>query len=108
MRNKATLLIAGPIATAVGVAVFVSMGWLHPSLLTSALAAAVILWSPLPVSLAAVICNTERAEAGAGLGVLEKPFKLYPRMWRNSKSVTEAHLIGFAVLLATLVISFYV
>ena len=69
------------------------------------MAAAALLWSPLPVSLAAVICNNERAEAGAGLGVFKKTVLLYPRMWRNYRAVTESHLLGFSMLMVCFTVS---
>ena len=105
VRNKATLLLAGPIATgAIVTALFLS-GSLNPTLLPAAMAAAAFLWSPLPVSLAAVICNNERAEAGSGLGVFKKAVYLYPRMWRNDRVVTESHLLGFGILTVCFVVS---
>lgn len=103
--KKSTLLITGPVATGALVAVLFMTGALNPTLLVPAMAAAALLWSPLPVSLAAVICNEERAAAGSGMGFAKKAFYLYPRMWREHRSVTESHLLGFSVLVVALLLA---
>ena len=60
MNNKSHFLLWGPVACTAFVFALVSTDTLHSGLLSLALATVALAWSPLPVSLAAVVMDEER------------------------------------------------
>lgn len=96
--RKSFLMISGPAASIAGCYMAVARGWLHPTLLVWALATVALCWSPLPVSLAAVLMDTERAGTLPEEGGVSRGVRLIPEMLRGEhREVTFWHLIGFAV-----------
>lgn len=97
MNNKSQLLLWGPIACTAAVLALVSTGTLHPGLLSLALATVALAWSPLPISLAAVIMDEERNDAKLRNITSVKSFI------QGEHSVTvRSHLAGWAVPMMTL------
>lgn len=92
MNNKSHFLLWGPVACTAFVFALVSAGSLHPGLLSLALATVAFAWSPLPVSLAAVIMDEERNGAKLRNVAACKTFL------QGEHSVTvRSHLAGWAV-----------
>ena len=103
------VLAAGPLSTVLFLAhQAAGSQWLHPSLLPVALIAALICWSPLPVSVPAIILGDARDQAlpqlRGPIGSLIRAFQLIPYLLISPKSGVRTEMlcsvIGLAVAVA--------
>jgi hypothetical protein len=92
MNNKSYFLLWGPVACTAFVFALVSTGTLHTGLLSLALATVALAWSPLPVSLAAVVMDEERNGADLRSIASVKSF-----IQGEHSTTVRSHLVGFAV-----------
>jgi hypothetical protein len=82
-------------------------GALHPTLLSWALASVCLAWSPLPVSVAAVILDEERNATLPETNGAARAVRLIPEMLQGENAQEcRWNLIGFAVCVAALLTSF--
>jgi hypothetical protein len=98
MTRKSFILIAGPLLSIAGCYALVMRGMLHPTLLSWAMASVVLAWSPLPVSVAAIVMDEERSRALPELRGVRRAVLLYPALLRSeSAEETQYHLLGFFI-----------
>lgn len=103
MMRKSFYMFTAPVASVAGCYIAVMKGALHPSLLVWALATVALCWSPLPVSLAAVLMDQERVGTLSHERGVKRAFRLIPEMLKGEhREVTVYHLVGFAVCLVAL------
>jgi hypothetical protein len=104
MTRKSFILIAGPLLSIAGCYALVMRGMLHPTLLSWAMASVVLAWSPLPVSVAAMVMDAERSSALPDRRGVRRAVLLYPELLRGeSAEETQYHLLGFFIAVCALV-----
>ena len=109
MTRKSFLLIAGPLLSIAGCYILVMRGMLHPTLLSWAMASVVLAWSPLPVSVAAIVMDNERSNTLVELRGVRRAVMLYPALLRGESSEeTQYHLLGFFIATCALVGTFLI
>lgn len=88
--NKHTwTLLLGPMFSVGFATLAVEHGWLHTSMLSWALTAALIIWSPLPISVPAILADKRAAK---------RSMPLLPMVWRQQQlNETRCHIAGLAV-----------
>lgn len=103
MTRKSMTLITGPILCILGCYAAAMQGALHPTLLSWALASVCLAWSPLPVSVAAVILDEERNAVLPDTNGVQRAMRLIPEMLQGENAhECRWNLIGFAVCVAAL------
>lgn len=103
MTRKSLTLISGPLLSIVGCYLAVMRGALHPTLLVWALATVALMWSPLPISLAAVLMDEERVTTLSEMNGARRAVLLIPAMLHGEYAQeTQYHLLGFASCLIAL------
>jgi hypothetical protein len=109
MTRKSFILISGPLLSIAGCYILVMRGMLHPSLLSWAMASVVLAWSPLPVSVAAMVMDEERSSALVELRGVKRAVLLYPELLRgDSAEETQYHLLGFVIAVCALIGTFLI
>lgn len=102
-----TLLLLGPVLSVLAIAVSAGRAYFPGDLQIYALLAGLLLWSPLPVSVSAVLLGDARDNFRTGQYGLRRSAALYPYLLSRTSGVrgaTVAHLVGFmtAIGIATL------
>lgn len=104
-RPKSALLLSLPVFAVALVYVAIEAAWLHPSLRTLALTGVALSFSPLPISVAAVLMDTERNSMVPHVRGTRRAFTLYPALLRSKwRQETLYHLAGFAVCVAAVLL----
>ena len=111
-RLGTVILGLGPVLSVLAVILFAGSSWLPLSAVTPVTWAAIILWSPLPIAIPALLTQDARDKAMPeyrGLvGTVVRGFRLLPYLLCDPRSSvraeTAASLLGFILALAVVVV----